>query len=628
MDQLNKSANGITLEENNKFKAKSNKSPSKVKIEKSTKLGKVDLEEDSDNVSVEIDPWISEIDFDFNVNESSQAFQDSLINGDYNFSKMDFDLSDLPTSFDDNDDEVMSSNCLESLSQYKLQGKKRKYNPDAVLIASVTEDTLKELKLDPNSKEAKKKRRQIRNRMSAQFHRDRKNAYIEKLEDILKTKEKEIKLYLEQISLLQTENTLLRNSFDSSNVPLFFTAQPQTISSTNTLSNNTDNEDNDSQSLRSTSETSSSPSTVPLLPMSVPTMSFAPIDTTARNGFFSKPLSAISMVCMMTIMILQIVSFNPNQTEQSPTVVPNIVSETVSEGIVETSQIHRRLLEVEEPIVQKKRVSLVNHGSSNSSTVKTNRRYLRSPPSASVNDSSLAKEIEDDFNRLKSSPLLLGQAPASHVMSNYDWSAPFNNRVFDYQSFSSLILTEGKVLLDPSLSFNTNSRKRSSFGPSDNPNNMFPSHSSSRSSSKLSPVSPIQSLSALPFPTPKLALPSSKDITTVAAQSDKLSADSLHLYKSLPPLLSMGGESTGDLDYQDSLPQNMMTGSNIMTLLLPTSTIRLGKTWMESEDSTVESIMNVLNITQSENDNIKMNSHSVSLEVHCVIVGAKLVHHS
>lgn len=49
---------------------------------------------------------------------------------------------------------------------------------------------------------------------------------------------------------------------------------------------------------------------------------------------------------------------------------------------------------------------------------------------------------------------------------------------------------------------------------------------------------------------------------------------------------------------------------------------------MESEDSTVESIMNVLNITQSDNDNINMNSHSVSLEVHCVIVGAKLVHHS
>jgi len=198
--------------------------------------------------------------------------------------------------------------------------------------------------------------------------------------------------------------------------------------------------------------------------------------------------------------------------------------------------------------------------------------------------------------------------------------------MFEYQSFSSLILTEGKVLLDPSLSFKTNSRKGSPFGPIDNP-------TSSRSSK---PVSPLQSLSALPYPTPKLALPSSKDITTITTKANKLSSDSLHLYKPLPPLLSMGGDTVGDLDYEDSIHNNaeqnyipnMLTGSNIMTLLLPTSTIRLGKNWMESEDSTVESIMNVLNITQSDNENMKLNSHSVSLEVHCVIVGAKLVQHS
>ncbi|KAF4317052.1 hypothetical protein BBO99_00006354 [Phytophthora kernoviae] len=60
--------------------------------------------------------------------------------------------------------------------------------------------------LDPDSKEAKKKRRLIRNRMSAQLHRERKKAYVGQLEDQLQAKEKELKTLQDQLAAMAVEN--------------------------------------------------------------------------------------------------------------------------------------------------------------------------------------------------------------------------------------------------------------------------------------------------------------------------------------------------------------------------------------------------------------------------------------
>ncbi|OWZ12719.1 BZIP transcription factor [Phytophthora megakarya] len=64
--------------------------------------------------------------------------------------------------------------------------------------------------LDPDSKEAKKKRRLIRNRMSAQLHRERKKAYVGQLEDQLQAKEKELKLLQEQLAAMAVESEQLK----------------------------------------------------------------------------------------------------------------------------------------------------------------------------------------------------------------------------------------------------------------------------------------------------------------------------------------------------------------------------------------------------------------------------------
>jgi hypothetical protein len=88
--------------------------------------------------------------------------------------------------------------------------KKRKFNPDSDVIAAATDETLKQLDIDPNSKEGKAKRRQIRNRLSAQFHRDRKNAHLNTMEQQLANKDMEIASLKEQVTMLLAENEYLR----------------------------------------------------------------------------------------------------------------------------------------------------------------------------------------------------------------------------------------------------------------------------------------------------------------------------------------------------------------------------------------------------------------------------------
>lgn len=68
--------------------------------------------------------------------------------------------------------------------------------------------------LDPDSKEAKKKRRLIRNRMSAQLHRERKKAYVGQLEDQLMEKERELKALQEKMNAIVLENSKMKQKLE------------------------------------------------------------------------------------------------------------------------------------------------------------------------------------------------------------------------------------------------------------------------------------------------------------------------------------------------------------------------------------------------------------------------------
>jgi hypothetical protein len=79
---------------------------------------------------------------------------------------------------------------------------KRCSNPDAELIAASTEEQMNLLGIDPNSREGKQQRRRIRNRMSAQLHRERKAMYIDALESFVRIKDARIKSLESQVHQL------------------------------------------------------------------------------------------------------------------------------------------------------------------------------------------------------------------------------------------------------------------------------------------------------------------------------------------------------------------------------------------------------------------------------------------
>lgn len=113
---------------------------------------------------------------------------------------------DFDDDFDDDDDDCKGKD--------KKRKRTRPPNPDAKLIAEATERNLKLLNLDPNSKEGKKQRRKIRNRMSAQLHRERKKAYIDTLEAMVRERNAKILELQEQLRITKLENECLRGQLN------------------------------------------------------------------------------------------------------------------------------------------------------------------------------------------------------------------------------------------------------------------------------------------------------------------------------------------------------------------------------------------------------------------------------
>lgn len=107
---------------------------------------------------------------------------------------------------EDEEDEVTNSNSK------KKRKRQRSPNPDYDLITAATETNLRLLNINPDSKEGKAQRRRIRNKISAQMHRERKKAYIVYLENIVRHRESTIVNMRDSMELLMRENNTLKLS--------------------------------------------------------------------------------------------------------------------------------------------------------------------------------------------------------------------------------------------------------------------------------------------------------------------------------------------------------------------------------------------------------------------------------
>lgn len=89
------------------------------------------------------------------------------------------------------------------------RGRRKSTSDDVDSKLREMEEQLKNL--DPNSKEAKKQRRLIRNRMSAQLHRERKKMYVDQLEGELYHRDLEITRLKDQLEQLKVDNSRLKH---------------------------------------------------------------------------------------------------------------------------------------------------------------------------------------------------------------------------------------------------------------------------------------------------------------------------------------------------------------------------------------------------------------------------------
>lgn len=94
------------------------------------------------------------------------------------------------------------------------RGRRKSTSDDVDSKLREMEEQLKNL--DPNSKEAKKQRRLIRNRMSAQLHRERKKMYVDQLEGELYHRDLEITRLKDELEHAKQDNLRLKSELSSS----------------------------------------------------------------------------------------------------------------------------------------------------------------------------------------------------------------------------------------------------------------------------------------------------------------------------------------------------------------------------------------------------------------------------
>eukprot|EP01038_Epipyxis_sp_PR26KG_P012224 gene12224-16374_t len=434
--------------------------------------------------------------------------------------------------------DIYAANSSESIrNNTEFQKKKRKFNIDSAIIAAATEESLRELEVDPNSKDGKKKKRQIRNRMSAQFHRDRKNAYIEELESLVQIKNNEVVVLKEQINFLLLENDSLRKSLQNNGSILTIPSSMLQLNGKHGDFNQTNNSIIDSDSETTTSLSQVSTATIASIndSASVPNSNiyFSYNDSTSasnmklpsistmgsdnHNGYkvnnqslissanseiqnqfrngdvsranrnqnlfasvpFNKYMSMVSVICICAIALINL-SDNSYKNNDIQVTHRKLITSSETEAIMYEKELFsnqlipfinstgydRNIENISKDIVEKnlqpiKRIvsdtdwfgnNSIQHGHLRSK-LNNQTNSIQSNKNNGTNMKIMENDIPSNSALYMSTDLIpkydtfLNSGPYSEWPSNQ-----YKQYDFTVRSYSSIVMQQGRVLLDPSLS--------------------------------------------------------------------------------------------------------------------------------------------------------------------------------
>ncbi len=516
------------------------------------------------------------------------------------------------------------------------QPKKRKLNPDAATIASCTEAALKDLEVDPGSEDAKKMRRQIRNRLSAQFHRDRKNMYIKTLEDRVAEKDKEIESLKAEVNQLKQDNLRLKTLHCS---PLLSDYQGHT--------------DSDSSATHTpVHEPTNLVSTYPLPMTSYISSPAGPLYPSIMSAPLFKSLSVLSVICLLCFTGLAPHGVLIGDGSRVIT-KESVIDSGIFDELFPISDGNRRLFAVEDlhrPLNQdlsSKLMVPVNVSLLDETVVVQPKYNLRRVLENNLSyNSSIALPAVGDGN-LKFGKSIFVSKDLIHFDSSHNhgyrqnWFADHKR---DSLSYSHIVMSKGVALFDPSLQMSESPLALHSRGgqfpvirPPSGAKNVETSILSHHHQLGLATL-PFQQTGLIAAPDRNVPMDLEDDASENHDDNKRLvSTSNWPIVPSIQSNMDIRSSLPGstmspscELEKQAILNQ-LLSKSNLVTVTLPASSVRMGKSLSDSKDSTVESIMQLFNLTALGGDDSVGSSlgsnttADASIEINCILVGAKMV---
>ena len=570
---------------------------------------------------------------------------------------------DYSSDCDIDDDEIEDALPAGGAAKKKRKRANQKQpSADADIIATATEENLRKLGIDPNSNEGKKQRRKIRNRLSAQLHRERKKGYISYLEGLVRERDAKLLTVSTEYSRLIMEVEKLRKASGTN----------RNIDDSIGYSSGAGHTDSDAGEDSDTVSISSDVNGANLSPPSSPVKGFT-MGTRFKGSKIGSAFSLFSAVLMISITIFGPHFQNVNNTVLESDGSPREAKGSSTLSIGDSEGYNLKLSDpnsLEFDAHSKQLIPSIHGRNLLSSAVSSTPQILTDPPNESEESNRFAEHVAKSLIRstrvgLNSQSVVSGNNQAlwhfyDHVTDLYPPYLPYYSPDLDPSRNKTASCHKVRIARRKNLRSREESNvtysvisgreeeqsgqlqttydatnTKSSHDAEDlgdmgktlvsvpPPSSMMQSpaatttrrtgqraidystessSTSSPSSTKYSSVSRVLLTQGRALLDPSLVMhPEGEKSNVVPTNKGKTAADTI--LKTLSTWT--GGRATEEppvvrvgINTMGSSPVDPSSPNNMLVLLLPASAVRWGKNWQESSEGTMEAMLKGLNFSE------------------------------